>query len=939
MEITSKNEEEINENILVYPLIKNIFENSESKKYLSLFSKKSNSKTFSDSINSEQFKESMQNSTILEDDHFLINKFIELSKKNLKRSGDIKSALEIFLRKSDLIEKITKFFEEKEKLINKEKAKKRSQNNNENNNNNNEEKEKEKITEIYINSIISKLADNVIIEVYKQNEFIMKKNEIGENCYFLLSGILSVLKPVEYHFELSYDEYIQYLANLVNNNEYEILTNVRRLNKYYIDLGGEEDFNFVKIYFMIKLKNDILKLAKTGGFKREFVEKRFKLFHLSFKDYNLDSSSVLNHIDEIIKGSTVKERDLNEYLDSLVSLEFEKENIILKNPDIFKNKKKKFIVFKYEDFMYLKPGNFFGESALHGIVNKRNASIRAEEDCVVLSLKNELYKALLFENNRKLKSFDVIFICKNFFFNDISTIIFNKNYFEYFKLLTKSRDDIIYQQNDKVNSVYFVKEGDLKLEINASITELYNLIKHYYDKLSSNSYIKMNQVELKEIKDNYLEDKIITDVRHQSQIMKENLNKKIKFELYTSNDCDTLGLEEYFLKENYLCSCTVVSKEAKLFEINRDSLKNIIINEKNCHSAYYNLIQSRLFTAIKRLHMIKINYINQINYKIKENFYGTEVPKDNLIKGQTGSRRAFCKYFKKKCDPKSLNYFYKNGNNEEKKNQNFLSLKKATIKLNISRNMTSTNNDMNLDNAKSLDNLSQEDFKNKTSKIFKSKKKKKKNLNLDKYNFINAFFKQNHKGNSIFSPFSKTKKKENDIKSEEDNSKKIMETTIIKIGKDFLSLKEIGDRIKSSETQKNADLSIVKNFFNTTSFNSTNKFLSKKDKELNKTNNVLSLKNHKNFFNPKETKSIETKLPRISSNMPNSKIFDTISKNNINSRSKTYNNKNKNKKIKLKPLIISLKNNNFTEYFKSFSNKKKNSFNVILTDQDNLVFN
>ena len=337
--------------------------------------------------------------------------------------------------------------------------------------------------------------------------------------------------------------------------------------------------------------------------------------------------------------------------------------------------------------------------------------------------------------------------------------------------------------------------------------------------------------------------------------------------------------------------------------------------------------------------MIKINYINQINYKIKENFYGTEVPKDNLIKGQTGSRRAFCKYFKKKCEPKSLNYFYKSGNNEEKKNQNFLSLKKATIKLNISRNMTSTNNDMNLDNAKSLDNLSQEDFKNKTSKIFKSKKKKKKNLNLDKYNFINAFFKQNHKGNSIFSPFSKTKKKENDIKSEEDNSKKIMETTIIKIGKDFLSLKEIGDRIKSSETQKNADLSIVKNFFNTTSFNSTNKFLSKKDKELNKTNNVLSLKNHKNFFNQKETKSIETKLPRISSNMPNSKIFDTISKNNINSRSKTYNQKNKNKKIKLKPLIISLKNNNFTEYFKSFSNKKKNSFNVILTDQDNLVFN
>ena len=935
MEITSNNKEEINENILVYPPIKKIFDNSESKKYLSLFSKKSNSKTFSDSINSEQFKESMQNSIILEDEHFLINKSIEQSKKNLKRSGDIKSALEIFLRKSDLIQKITKFFEDKEKLINKEKAKKRIQNNNENNNN----EEKEKITEIYINSIVSKLADNVVIEIYKQNEFIMKKNEIGENCYFLLSGILSVLKPVEYHFELSYDEYIQYLANLVKNKEYEILTNVRRLNKYYIDMGGEEDFNFVKIYFMIKLKNDILQLIKTGKFKREFIEKRFKLFHLSFEDYNLDSSSVLLHIVEIVKGSSVKEKDIKEYLDSLVSLEFEKNNMILKNPNIFKNIKKKFTVIKYEDFMYLRPGNFFGESALHGVVNKRNSSIRAEEDCVVLSLKNDIYKALLFENNRKLKSFDVIFICKNFFFNDISTIIFNKNYFEYFKLLSKSKDDIIYQQNDKVNSVYFVKEGDLKLEINISIIELYNLIKHYYDILSGNSFIKMSQVELKEIKNKYLEDKIITDVRHQSQIMKEKLNKKIKFELYTSNDCDTLGLEEYFLNENFLCSCTVVSKEAKLFEINCDSLQNIITNEKNCHSAYYNLIQSRLLTNIKRLHMIKINYINQLNYKIKENFFGTEVPKDNLIKGQTGSKKAFSKYFKKKCDPKSLNYFYKSGNNEEKKNQNFLSLKKATIKLNISRNMTSTNNDMNSDNVKSLDISSQEDAKNKTSIKFKSKKKKKMNLNLDKYNFINALFKQNLKGNSIFSPFSKTKKKEIDIKSEEDNSKKIMETTIIKIGKDFLSLKEIGDRIKSSETKKNSDLSIVKNFFNTTSFNSTNKFLNKKDKKFNRTNNALSLKNHKNFFNQKETKSIETKLPSISTNLPKSKIFDIKTKYNVNSRNKTYEQKIKNKKIKLKPLIISLKNNNFTEYFKNFSNKKKNSFNVILTDQDNLVFN
>lgn len=115
-------------------------------------------------------------------------------------------------------------------------------------------------------------------------------------------------------------------------------------------------------------------------------------------------------------------------------------------------------------------------------------------------------------------------------------------------MITKSKDDIIYRQSEHLTSIYFVKEGNIKLEINASITELYELIKYYYNKLSNSSYIKIGQAELKEIKENYLSDKRISDVRHQSQIMREKLNTKIKFELFTSSYCDTLGLEEYFFK-------------------------------------------------------------------------------------------------------------------------------------------------------------------------------------------------------------------------------------------------------------------------------------------------------------------------------------------------------------------------------------------------------
>ena len=47
----------------------------------------------------------------------------------------------------------------------------------------------------------------------------------------------------------------------------------------------------------------------------------------------------------------------------------------------------------------------------------------------------------------------------------------------------------------------------------------------------------------------------------------------------------------------------------------------------------------------------------------------------------------------------------------------------------------------------------------------------------------------------------------------------------------------------------------------------------------------------------------------------------------------------KEKKIVLKPIIISLRNKRYDEQFKDLFKKVKNDFNVILTDQNNLVFN
>ena len=937
MEISSKIKEEQNEKIQVYAPIKFTTDYSESKKYLNLFSKRLSIKYPSDirysiynSNDLSIIKEKELNYYKRENDLFLIYKGIEQAKAKTKRSNDVKTALENFLRKSDLIIKITKFFEEKQKLINKEKTRQ-----NKKNKNDIEEGGDEKFIEIYINSLVSKLADNVEIQVYKKNNFVIKMNETGDNCYFLVSGILSVLKPVEYHFELSYDEYLQYLTNLIKNKEFVIIDNLRRINQYYIDIGLVEDLKiFIKSYFIIKLKKDISELFKTGKFQSDFIQKRLKLFNLSFEDYNLNSEKVNQHINEILKGSTLKEKDLIEYLEKIIILKPEELVTLKSNLHIFENIKHKFTIFKYEDFLYLKPGCFFGESALDNVVQKRNATIRTEEDCVILSLKNNIYKTVLFENNRKLKSFDVVFICKNFFFNDISTIIFNKNYFPFFKLLSLTKDDIIYRQSDQVTSVYFVKEGNIKLEITASYIELFNLINYYYNQLANNPYIKISKTELKEIRDNYLEDKTLTDLRHLNALLKEKLNKKIKFELFTSSYCDTLGLEEFFMKSEYSCTCTVISQEAKIFELSSESLNTIITTEKKCHYAYYNLISSKLVASIKRLHIIKMNYINQLNYKIKENFFGTEVSETRLIKGQTGTKRPFCRYIKTKYEPISLNSFYKNSKNEEIKNQNFLSLKKATIALNITRNINSPNNDLNIKEAETLDLSLNEDSKSKSKK--KKKKKKNLKLHLDKYNVINLLFSEKQRKDSLLSILGKEKTKEKEMKIESNIGKSIMDTTIIRIGNNSLSLKEIGNRLKTSESQKNQDLSIVKNFLNKTSSFTSTKSFSYRDKLINKTS-FLSLKKHKNFFNQNDIKNTENKLPWINLTKFNNKF----NKTNINIRTnKSYKKrtKTKEKKIILKPLIISYKKYSINKKIKPSTDENINRINAILAKLNNLDF-
>ena len=213
------------------------------------------------------------------------------------------------------------------------------------------EEENEKIIESYIDSVVSKLAENVVIEKYKKNKFIVKMNEIGDSCYFLLSGKLSVLKPVEYHIEITYDDYMKYIVNLLKYNEQEIIENIRHVNQNFIDIGLVQDLqDFIKSYFIIKLNKDINYLFKNNNFDFSFIQTRLEKFNLSLDDFNLSMEEIEKQMDKINKLSLKKEKDLQDYFNKITTPKEDDFKRMETNPHIFEEDKHKISIFNMKIF-------------------------------------------------------------------------------------------------------------------------------------------------------------------------------------------------------------------------------------------------------------------------------------------------------------------------------------------------------------------------------------------------------------------------------------------------------------------------------------------------------------------------------------------------------------------------------------------------------------
>ena len=408
-----------------------------------------------------------------ENSNFLSDKFLkELVKKPCTLDKNkIISVMTNFIQKSSLIQKFQKDADKDKKIENNE---------------------------------LSKMgAENLSYMELKKGQVLFRIGDIGDKFYFILKGKVSILKLKEIkNIEMTYFEYLDYCMNLIIQKENYIFNKVKNRNMKIISIDSENEvIGIYKVFFVKKLKEAIqqdfvpdiktlIKYLKNYG---------FKLQDFNIKITNLEKIENNSHLDEDYKREKWKEY-LNEKCKPSFSdlMIFEHYKDLFEKEEEEKEEKKSFTCFIYKPFLFLGKGLFFGDFALDSEINKRNATIRAEENTVLAYMKSSDYINIFAPKRREEKRKEINFLYYNYFFGNINIRSFEKHYFHLFSPHEFSRNSELFNFGSPLEGLILLKEGKVSMEIKASILDLHNLIKYLWEKIEENEFFQDLSFQLKQ---------------------------------------------------------------------------------------------------------------------------------------------------------------------------------------------------------------------------------------------------------------------------------------------------------------------------------------------------------------------------------------------------------------------------------------------------------
>ena len=290
-----------------------------------------------------------------------------------------------------------------------------------------------------VESLLSKVSNDMQLEKFEKNSFLMRIGEKGNNFYFTLSGKISILAPKDYIVYWDTNEYIKYLKFLYNNKEMFLLKKTVNANEISLPLTKE---------------------------KYEIEDPTFVSNNLSLDEYL-----------KIINGENLDFEKKNED-DS----DEEIKHTFKKQPNIF-IRKFKIIIYGYIWIVDLGRGSTFGEIALINENNKRTATIFVKSNSVFGTLSANSFRESMLVFLEKIKWEKIFFIFSTPLFKKMRINDIVKRYWNFFVEKKLKRGEILFGKNEIRNNIYFILKGSIKLvipqctlsKINEIIADLKNI--------------------------------------------------------------------------------------------------------------------------------------------------------------------------------------------------------------------------------------------------------------------------------------------------------------------------------------------------------------------------------------------------------------------------------------------------------------------------------
>ena len=461
----------------------------------------------------------------------------------------------------------------------------------------------------------------------KKGKVLFRIGDIGDRFYFILSGKICVLKLREIqNIQMYYEQYIDYCMFLIKKKEFYIFNEVIKKNYDVLRITREAEVRAIfKILMLKKLKERIIQqLVHDIKSLKSFLEE------IGCRAEELDIH--IEELEPIEKNNLLKnkEREFSNYLFKKCKPSF--QDLILYEPfeSKFENEEKNSITcYCYESFLFLGKGLFFGDFALDSEINKRNATIRAEEDTILAYLKSVDY-INIFAPKRKLEKMkEISFLYYNYFFNNINSRVFEKNYFHLFSPREYNRKTVLFIFGSNPKGVYFLKEGKVSLELNSSIIDLHNLIKFLWENIYLSKWYKMlsnyQKKELipsiieKEIKE-YINEPIFITLKVYGEEFINEINKINKYTITMLTYKEIIGLEEVYLNIPYIMKGIVIDNKVKCYEISIENINKFILEEKQILFPFVKSAVNKIISLIKRLQNIKKNGINMLKSKFEKDY-------------------------------------------------------------------------------------------------------------------------------------------------------------------------------------------------------------------------------------------------------------------------------------------------------------------------------